>query len=89
MKNIFCAKEQKVTEHKASLSTDGEFVFTCQSEGCGRFIKFPSTTTDLNEAIAKHEEANTGQVSLEDQEKKLDDFLKQADAVVEEVLPTE
>lgn len=93
MKNIFCVKEQAVTEHKASLSPDGEFVFTCQSEVtpaevddkgkvikkailCGRFVKFPANTEDLNEAVKAHELANVGQVTVEEQEKKLADFLK-------------
>jgi hypothetical protein len=76
MKDVFCTKEQKVTEHKASLSPDGEFVFTCQTEGCGRFIKFPADTENLDELLVTHEEVNTGQVSIEAQEKKLADFLK-------------
>lgn len=93
MKNIFCTKEQKVTEHKASINADGEFVFTCttvvvpaeldakgkvvkQAELCGRFVKLPASTTDFESALAVHEEANKGQVSVEEQEKKLADFLK-------------
>lgn len=73
MKKLFCANEQSVTEHQASLSPDGEFVFTC---ACGRFVKFPADAENIEELIAKHEETNKGQVSIEAQEAKLAALLK-------------
>jgi uncharacterized Zn finger protein len=76
-KDIFCAKEQKVTSHKASVDGNGEFLFECETPDCGRFIKFPADTTpeQFDIYIKAHEESNTGQVSLEEQEKKLAELL--------------
>lgn len=74
-KDIFCTKEQKVTAHEASLTPTGEFLFTCTTEDCGRFIKFPADTENLDELLTAHEYANTGQVSIEAQEKKLEELI--------------
>ncbi len=73
LKDIFCAKEQAVTSHKGYVDSNGEFVFSCQSEGCDRFVKFPADTTpeQFAELLAKHEAHNTGQISLEKQQAKL------------------
>lgn len=75
-KQIFCANEQKVTSHKGEVDGNGEFVFTCD---CGRFLKFPKDTTpeQFNELLTAHEEANTGQVSQAEQEKKLAELIGQ------------
>ena len=74
-KDIFCANEQLVTTHDASVDSNGEFVFTCQT--CGRFVKLPADLepAQMEELLAKHEEANTGQVSIEASEKTLDALL--------------
>lgn len=77
MKDIFCTKEQKVTQHIGTIDANGEFLFSCLTEDCGRFIKFPATTTkeEFETLINVHQEQNTGQVSLEEQEKKLKEIV--------------
>ena len=74
MKDVFCANEQKVTQHKGTVDVNGEFLFTCQ--GCGRFLKFPANTTNINDLITKHEGSNKGQVSIAIQEAKLAELMK-------------
>jgi hypothetical protein len=76
-KDIFCTREQKLTAHAGSLAPNGEIVFKCQTESCGRFIKFPVGATNIEELLKKHQEVNTGEVSIEDQEKKLKDLIAQ------------
>ena len=59
-KDIFCAKEQKVTPHTGRVDHNGEYVFTCTGKvdsgevdakgkpvmvDCGSFLKFPTDTT--------------------------------------------
>lgn len=77
IKQIFCANEQTATPHKGEVDGNGEFVFTCQNEGCRRFIKFPSDVTpeQFNQLLDLHEQHNTGQVSVEAQNKKLEALL--------------
>jgi hypothetical protein len=77
-KNIFCANEQKTTEHKADY-LNGEFVFTCK---CGRFLKLPGdiTKAQLVKALEKHEEVNQGQVTQESVDKEKEAKLKLLDA---------
>jgi len=55
---IFCANEQKETEHNLEVDSNGEIVATCD---CGRFIKLPAgvTATEAETIIIKHKEANT------------------------------
>lgn len=72
-KNIFCAKEQIVTAHTGKVDANGELLFECTTPDCGRFLKVsadvdPATFDDI---VANHEEQNKGQVSVEEQEKKL------------------
>jgi hypothetical protein len=76
-KDIFCAKDQIVTPHKGAIDAGGEFVFTCQNEGCDRFIKLPADTDpqDFNTFVEAHKAANEGQVSIEAQEKKLAEIM--------------
>lgn len=78
IKDIFCAKEQKITPHKGVVDHNGEFVFYCTSEGCDRFKKFPAGTTPekFTEMIKKHEEQNQGQISIEEQNKKLEALIE-------------
>ncbi len=69
IKNIFCAQCQEVTGHELGVeSMNGEILATCP---CGRFLKFPPNVTPeiFKELLAAHQEANTGQVSLEATEK--------------------
>lgn len=80
MKNIFCANEQKLTPHKATVDANGEYVFTC---ACGRFLKLPADTKDFEKVFAVHEKANTGQVSIEAQEKKLAELMEEVEPEVE------
>ena len=77
MEQIFCAKCQTVTEHKVSVDGNGEFLFECQTADCGRFIKLPADFPGetIEDYMTAHQEANTGQVSIEDQEKKLAEML--------------
>lgn len=84
IKQIFCANEQIATPHKGEVDGNGEFVFTCQNEGCGRFIKFPSDVTpeQFNQLLDLHEQHNTGQVSVEVQNKKLEALLGALEAPV-------
>lgn len=72
-KLIFCAKDQEETPHAASVDGNGEFVFTCTTPDCGRFVKLPADVTpeDAQAYFAAHKESNVGQVSLEEQERKL------------------
>jgi hypothetical protein len=81
-KNIFCANCQEITPHVVVISND-EYVFTCD---CGRFIKFPSSLSkeDLIKAIAKHEEVNKGQLTVEALEKELKEKLSALDELTEE-----
>lgn len=74
---VFCANEQSQTDHTLSITGVGEILLTCV---CGRFLKLPKGTTpeELKNAIASHEEANKGQITveaLEAEEAKLIDAL--------------
>jgi hypothetical protein len=83
-KNVFCANCQEVKPHEISLSSVGEFVFTCD---CGRFIKVAGdlSVKEVNEALDKHEEANKGQISVEAAEQKLGELIDSLDEeIVEE-----
>jgi hypothetical protein len=86
MKDIFCTKEQKVTAHKGEVDANGEFLFTCQTEDCGRFVKFPADTNveQFNQMLAVHEEQNKGQVSVEAQEARLQALLAPEEAPTQE-----
>lgn len=72
--NVFCAREQTDTAHTLKVS-NGEIVLTCE---CGHFVKFPVTLTteEFVEAIAKHREANSGQLTLEKMEEKENELLE-------------
>jgi heme/copper-type cytochrome/quinol oxidase subunit 2 len=77
-KDIFCANCQLVTLHTAEVDNNGEYVFTCTAENCGRFVKLPAevaTKEDADKLLAEHQTANEGQMSVEAQEKKLDAIL--------------
>jgi hypothetical protein len=96
MRDLFCAKCQKVTPHKGVVDANGEFLFTCQTildpaelpgevVRCDRFIKFPADTTPVafEELVTAHELGNTGQVILDGQEKILSLILENKTAEVE------
>ena len=86
-KELFCARCQEITTHSGVVDSNGEFIFTCQNVvsnpdeeevvTCGRFKKFPADITkkDFDVLVAKHEEANIGQVNLEGQEKMLKELV--------------
>jgi len=76
-KELFCAKEQLITNHEGSVDSNGEFVFTCITKGCNSFLKFPASVSpkDFKVLLEKHEAANKGQVSVEIQEKKLKELM--------------
>lgn len=77
MRDIFCSNCQKITQHKGAIDNNGEFVFTCQIDNCGSFLKFPASTskTEFEELIKKNEEANKGQISIAEQEERLETLL--------------
>lgn len=74
IKNVFCAKEQIVTPHAGAVDGNGEFVFTCETPECGRFIKLPADTDLLafNTYSEAHKIVNAGQIDIGDQQKKLE-----------------
>lgn len=77
-KNIFCPKCQLETPHTAEVDGNGEYVFTCATEDCGRFLKLPaevSTAEEANAIFEARKVQNEGQVSVEDQDKKLAGIL--------------
>lgn len=84
MKDIFCARCQMITPHSGVVDVNGEYLFTCtnviteatdkdEAVVCDRFIKYPADISkeDFETKLVEHEEQNVGQVSLEEQEKKL------------------
>jgi hypothetical protein len=77
-KDIFCANCQAITAHSAAVDGNGEYVFTCTTENCGRFIKLPAEVATKEEAdklFETHAEQNEGQITMEAQEKMLDGIL--------------
>jgi hypothetical protein len=90
-KELFCANCQLVTVHNATVDGNGEYVFTCTTEDCGRFIKLPAEVATKEEAdklFEAHAEQNEGQMTVEAQEKKLDGILGEI-ATEETVTDTE
>lgn len=85
-KDIFCTKDQIITPHKGEIDANGEFVFTCQNEGCDRFIKLPADTDpeSFKTFVEVHQASNEGQVSIEAQEKKLAEIMGTEPAKPEE-----
>ncbi len=83
--SVFCANCQKETPHIGAVDLNGELVFTCTSDGCGRFIKVPTkmSATDIHAYFAQHKEANTGQISIAESYAALDDVF----ATAEEMKP--
>lgn len=74
VKTIFCAKEQKETEHVLSLSSQNqEVIATCE---CGEFIKFAAgiKKEEFDAQVEQYKIANEGQVSVEEAEKNLQDL---------------
>ena len=74
--DAFDAKLQKTTPHEVTVDANGEFVF--QSTESDRFFKLPAATSldDFEKHLAAHEEANKGQVSLAEQEEKLQQIFQ-------------
>lgn len=83
---VFCANEQKETDHKIDIDGNGEVVLTCIANvgteeepiECGRFLKFPKGTNaaTLKESLAKHKAGNEGQITVESQEAAKDELIK-------------
>jgi hypothetical protein len=90
-KDLFCAKDQLVTAHEGAVDSNGEFIFTCTTPECGRFVKFPADydASKIEEGFTVHEEANTGQVSLEGQFKVLDEVMGTTETPAEGEAPAE
>ena len=88
-KDIFCAAEQLIAPHQGSVDGNGEFVFKCLSEGCDRFIKFASNTGAevFAQLLQNHQDHNTGQVSVDKQNKRLAELLGATPQEQEPVAP--
>jgi len=89
-KLIFCSNCQIETPHAGVIDGNGEYVFTCQTDGCGRFIKLPADypIASVNSYFDQHAQANIGQVSVEAQEKKLAEIMA-SPSVSTEATPNE
>lgn len=76
-KDIFCAKCQEITPHTGTVDGNGEFVFSCTTPDCGRFVKFPAEMNkkDFTVLTGEHQAQNEGQISIEAQEKKLSEIM--------------
>lgn len=74
--SVFNTELQKETPHAITFSSTGEIVLTC--EETGRFLKYAKGTTaeELKGLLAKHKEANEGQVTTEALDKQKDELLK-------------
>lgn len=81
-KELYCANCQELTVHNATVDGNGEYVFTCTTEDCGRFLKLPAdvaTKTQAQELFEAHATQNEGQLTVEAQEKKLDSILGESE----------
>lgn len=60
-KTIYCTNCKTETTHEAEVER-GDIIFTCQADGCGRFVKFPAGISgeELVAAVAAHKAANVG-----------------------------
>jgi len=80
---VFCAREQKETDHTVDIDGAGEIVITCVSSPsesgkvedavqCNSFLKFPKGTTaeDLKARLEIHKESNEGKLTVEQLEKE-------------------
>lgn len=83
-KELYCANCQALTVHNAEVDGNGEYVFTCTTENCGRFLKLPAdvaTKTEAEKLFEAHAVQNEGQLTVEAQEKKLDSILGESEPV--------
>ena len=73
---MFCANEQKETEHVLDIDGNGEIVLTCSD--CGRFVKLPKGTDaeGVKKFIESHKVANEGQLSVEAMEAEKERLLE-------------
>jgi hypothetical protein len=84
-KEAFNVRTQQMEMAVVTVDNNGEFVFTFDD---GSFFKLPATVEskeEVDELLAKHEEQNTGQVTVEAQEKKLAEILGD-EAPIEEIV---
>lgn len=90
-KDIFCSRCQEVTSHKGEIDSNGEYLFTCTNVisnpdedvvVCDRFIKYPADITrkEFESKVVEHHEQNVGQISLEEQQKKLLELVGETDS---------
>lgn len=91
---MFCANDQRETEHTLDIDGNAEVVLTCVE--CGRFQKLPAGTTaeDIKVFVEKHKASNEGQIttaSIEAEKAQLLEGLETVDVQVptEEVKPEE
>lgn len=77
-KLIFCANEQAEIEHTLEVDNNGEIVATC---ACGRFIKFPATTTatEVELMISEHKQANV----LSEEQARIEEARKASEVTVD------
>lgn len=83
-KLVFNTRTQQMEEAVVTIDGNGEFLFTFED---GSFFKLPATVTaeEVTDLLQAHKEGNEGQISLEAQEKVLDEILGET----EEEEPTE
>lgn len=72
-KTIYCTKCKTQTEHEASVER-GDIIFTCTAASCDRFVKFPASlsASELQDAVAAHQLANTGIQYLETEQQAIE-----------------
>ena len=46
-KDIFCASCRLVTTHHVEIDDNGEYILTCATPECGRFLKFAPHALDV------------------------------------------
>lgn len=84
VRKVFCAAEQKETNHRIDITDNGEIMLTCINNLgtedvpslCGRFLKFPKGTDieTLKAKLEEHKTVNSGQVTVESMEAVKDEI---------------
>lgn len=81
---VFCASEQKETQHVLDIDGNGEILLTCS--GCERFLKLPSSTTaeSLKAFIESHKASNEGQITKASLDAKKEELMASLDEITDE-----
>jgi hypothetical protein len=81
-KTIYCANEQEETEQELFMDDNGETVAVCSV--CGRALKFPASVNkkkEFNDLLAKHKDANKGQVGKVKQKQAIKELADRVEEV--------